>query len=85
MTEINFFTETRKARGTAVECTREHFDYCLNVLPPVYAPGCFGVGEPYSHEVVDGRTVTTHHWCSERGGKFLCAFGTKAEAMAIFG
>lgn len=83
-TETNPFDATRAQRGVALECTREHFEHCLNVLPPVYARGCFGVGEPYSHEVIDGREYATRHWCCERAGKCWCLFGLKTEAEATF-
>lgn len=84
-TERNFFDEAKAVRGKAIECTAEHFDYCLNVLPPIYGPGFFGISEPYSHETHDGKTVATRHWFAQVGRRFFCAFGIKADAVAAFG
>lgn len=82
--ERNYFDEARANRGKAVECTEEHFDYCLNVLPPVYARGFYGVGEPTSHEMVDGTEFATRHWFMQAGKRFFCAFGLKTDAIAAF-
>jgi hypothetical protein len=81
MPDVNFFDAAHSARGTAIACTEEHFDYCLEVLPPVYATGFYGLGEAYSHEAAG----VTRHWFKRlNDGRCFCAFGTKAEAAAAF-
>ena len=77
---FSFFEAARTARGRALSCTREHFTYCLDVLPPVHAHGFYGVGEPYSHE---GAGVT-RHWFAQVDTRFFCTFGLRSEAAAAF-
>ncbi len=77
---INYFEAARAARGTAIRCTHEHAMYCLEVLPPVYGPLFFGVGEPYSHEPAG----VTRHWVMERRDGCFCTFGNINEARATF-
>jgi len=77
---FSFFEAARAARGRALACTREHFAYCLEVLPPVHAHGFYGVGEPYSHEAAG----VTRHWFAQFDTRFFCTFGLKSEAAAAF-
>lgn len=74
------FKTDREHRRKLVEITREQHDYMLNVLPPIYARGCFAMGEPVAHES-DG---VTYHWAGERAGKYYVCYGTRAEAERAF-
>ncbi len=74
------FTTDRKNQGVLVEITKEQHAYMLNVLPPIYARGCFAMGEPVAH-TSDG---VTFHWAGKRGDKFFVCYGTKAQAELAF-
>lgn len=80
MSDIDYFKAAKEARGQAITCTQEHAMYCLGVVPPVYATGFFGLGEPDSHEPGG----VTRHWILERPSRCFCTFGTKAEAATAF-
>lgn len=78
---MNFdFDTCMKCRGELVEITEEQYDYMLNVLPPIWARGCFGVSEPVSHT----DTGVTYNWTGKYGGKHYICYGTKAEAEQAF-
>ena len=64
-----------------IEVTEELLNEALNVLPPIYATGCFGVGEPKSH---NDRNQAERHWFSQRGGKCWGYLGTRSEAESAF-
>ena len=74
------FKSDRESQGVLVEITEEQHDYMLNVLPPIYARGCFAMGEPVAHSA-DG---VTFHWAGKRGNKFFVCYGTKAQAELAF-
>ena len=79
-TVFSFFEAARANRVRALVCTEEHFSYCLEVLPPAYAHGFYGVGEPWSHEAAG----VTRHWFAQFGRRFFCTFGLKSDAAAAF-
>jgi len=74
------FKWPRQKQGELVEIDEEQYEYMLNVLPPVYARGCFAMGEPVAH-TPDG---VTFHWAGKRGDKFFVCYGTKPQAEAAF-
>lgn len=76
-----WFDKTRKAKGEAIEVPESHFDYSLNVLPPIYGKGFFGISEAYSHTENDG--IITFWFC-RHGEGFYSTFGTKSEANEVF-
>lgn len=57
------------------EVTSNDYDYSLGVMPPVYVPGGFGVGEAANHEA-DGATVRTYY--VEHGSRYFARDTTKA-------
>jgi hypothetical protein len=67
---------------TPVEVTSELYYTALEVMPPVYATGCFGVGEAHSH---DNHGYALRHWFAEIGGKFYGYLGIKSDAILQFG
>jgi len=74
------FKKDSDSPGVLVEITEEQHDYMLGVVPPIYARGCFGMGEPVAH-TAEG---VTFHWAGQRGGKFFACYGTKAQAELAF-
>ncbi|MCC7075376.1 MAG: DUF1419 domain-containing protein [Deltaproteobacteria bacterium] len=74
------FKSDRESQGVLVEITEEQHDYMLNVLPPIYARGCFAMGEPVAHSA-DG---VTFHWAGKRGEQFFVCYGTRAQAELAF-
>lgn len=76
---MDFMTDRAKP-GTLVEITAGQYEHMLNVLPPIYARGCFGMGEPVEH-TADG---PTYHWAAMRGGKHFACYGTRAQAELAF-
>ena len=69
------------APGVLTKITEEQADYMLDVLPPVYGPSFFGMGEPHSH-TAEGRP--TFHWVQKRGADYFITLGTKADAESAF-
>ncbi len=47
----------RRRPGTWQRMTRDAVEYARGVVPPWYAGGLFGVGEPYCHDD-DGKPLT---------------------------
>lgn len=80
MTDTDTFDHIRANAGTVVPVSDEFADYCLEVVPPYYGKGFFGMGEPYSHE--DDEPVTT--WILCRHGKHYATHGTQASAQRVF-
>lgn len=76
---MHFKTDKEK-QGVLFEITQEQHDYMLNVMPPIYARGCFAMGEPVAH-TKDG---VTFHWAGKHGDKYFVCYGTKAEAERAF-
>lgn len=74
------FNTDRAAQGQLVEIDEEQYQYMLDVLPPVYARGCFAMGEPVEHTAQG----VTFHWAGKRGEKFFACYGTKAQAESAF-
>lgn len=74
------FKKDREAPGQLVEITEEQYEHMLNVLPPIYARGCFAMGEPVDH-TPEG---VTFHWAARRGDKFFGCYGTRAQAELAF-
>ena len=70
------FNTVREAKKP-VEVDEDFYWYVIEVLPPIYAKGWAGLGEPYSH-TSDNRIVT--YWVCKRGEKYFCFFGTQNEA-----
>lgn len=66
---------------TPTECTSELLNEALEVMPPVYAAGCFGVGEAYSHT---NEGIPVRHWFAEIGGKSYGILQTKFGAVEAF-
>lgn len=64
-----------------VEVTEDLYWEALEVMPPIYRKGCFGVGEPLRHTAT-GEVVT--YWFASRGGSFYGMVGTSGEAEAAF-
>ena len=62
--------------------TEERADEALNVLPPVYANGCFGLGEPISHDENTGAAL--RDWYAKIGGKWWYVTCTRNEAEMAF-
>jgi len=61
---------------TTREVTEELHDHALDILPPVYGKGCFGMGEIYSGD--------SYFWFTKIGEKFFGFLGTQAEAERAF-
>lgn len=74
------FKFDRDPQGALVEITEDQHDYMLNVLPPIYARGCFAMGEPVAH-TPEG---VTFHWAGRRGQRFFLCYGTKTQAELAF-
>lgn len=74
------FKSDRESEGVLVEITEEQYQYMLNVLPPIYARGCFAMGEPVAHST-DG---VTFHWAGKRGNKYFACYGTRPQAELAF-
>jgi len=74
------FKTDREVQGQLVEITQQQYDYMLNVMPPLYARGCFAMGEPVDHT----REGVTYHWAAKRSDKFFICYGTKAQAEPAF-
>ena len=52
------------------EVSEEVYDHFLNVLPPlVWRGSYFQIGEPYSHEVIDGKWRGRYLTFTKEGGK----------------
>lgn len=64
-----------------VEVSHDLLNEALSALPPIYACGCFGLGEPHSHNERD-EPIT--HWFCERGGRCWCYMGTREEAESAY-
>lgn len=79
---ILYMVEARMKRGQRIEVTEDDFHYMLNVLPPIYAKGCLGISEAYTH---DEQNRAERIWFAERKGKYLCFYGIRAEAELEFG
>ena len=58
-------------RGAWCEISNEHFDYCLNVLPPIYFPGGFATSEAVRFDCAedDELYLSVVTW---RGRRFAC-------------
>ena len=80
MTSPNF-PAIRAAGATLTEISEQAHDYMLGVLPPIYARGCWAMGEPVTH-VADGPTF---YWCAARGDRFFACYGTRRDAETAFG
>ena len=78
---LNQDFENIKNSKQPVEIEEETYWYYLEVLPPIYAKGCFGLGEPYDHNN-QGEEITV--WCCQRNKKFYGFLGTKTEAENIY-
>lgn len=74
------FKTAREHPGKLVEITTEQYDYMLNVLPPIYARGCFAMGEPVAHT----EEGVTFHWAGRREGKCFACYGTRRDAERAF-
>ncbi|MBI1948574.1 MAG: DUF1419 domain-containing protein [Deltaproteobacteria bacterium] len=74
------FKTDRKTPGTLVEISEEQYEHMLNVLPPLYARGCFAMGEPVEHTAAGA----TYHSAAKRGEKYLACYGTRAQAELAF-
>ena len=46
---MNEFKELESYPGKLIEVSEETFDQALEILPPLWAKGCFGMGEIHSH------------------------------------
>ena len=75
------YADVMNSKAHMIECTQELADDALNALPPYYAPGCFGMGEPHSH-ADDGAPITV--WFAQIGGKWYALLGTRIDAIAVF-
>lgn len=78
---INIDFERIKNSSQPVVIDEETYWYYLEVLPPIYAKGCFGLGEPYNHNG-KGEEITV--WCCKREGSYLGFLGTQEEAEKVF-
>jgi len=76
-----YMVEARAKRGQAIEVTEKQFWYMLEVLPPIYGPGCYGISEAY-HFDPDGKE--TRIWFRSERGKYYCFFGTRDDAKRLF-
>ena len=74
------FTAARRAPGSLVEVTKDQHDDMLDTLPPIWARGCFAMGEPVDH-TDDG---VTFHWAGRRGDKYYTCYGTREQAERAF-
>lgn len=77
--EENFKT-ARATRGELIEIADEQYQHMLNVLPPIYARGCFAMGEPVAHT----EEGVTYYWASKRGERSFLCYGTRREAETAF-
>ena len=81
MATLWYFTKARET-GQLVEISKEEFYYLLEVLPPIYAKGCYGLSEIVDH-TPEGEPIllwfNSHH-----KGKFTCFHGTRAQAEAEY-
>jgi hypothetical protein len=77
MAELVDFAEMTKSPKKVFAVTEDLFWYALEVLPPVYAKGCFGMGEAYSGE--------WFYWFMEiKNVGFYGFLGSQAEAEKAF-
>jgi hypothetical protein len=76
--KISFFEAAQQTKKP-VEVDEDFYWYVIEVLPPIYAKGWVGLGEPYSH-TSDDKIIT--YWVCKRGEKYFCFFGTCPEAEA---
>lgn len=77
------YVRVRDAHGRQwTEVSEDVYQSSLDVLPPIYFPGGFFVGEAANS---DERGVPTYHAFVKRGGRFFlreCAVDKHAEALA---
>jgi hypothetical protein len=74
------FNKDRAAQGQLVEIDEEQYHYMLDVLPPIYARGCFAMGEPVAH-TTDG---VTFHWAGKCCDRYFACYGTRRQAELAF-
>jgi hypothetical protein len=74
------FDVARRAPGTLVEITKGQHDEMLGTLPPIWARGCFAMGEPIEHTPQG----VTFLWAGRRGDKHYTCYGTRAQAESAF-
>lgn len=82
---MNIFDTIKENGSTPTKVDEDTYWYALEVLPPIYAKGCFGMGEQYSFSP-DGQP--TYYWFTSRkthapDAEFYGIIATKAQAEAI--
>lgn len=64
-----------------VEVTEALYFEAMDVMPPIYATGCFAVGEALAH---DNHGYPIYHWFAEIRGRYYGFCGLKAHATIAF-
>ncbi|PWK27176.1 uncharacterized protein DUF1419 [Arcicella aurantiaca] len=80
--DAEFYRKTRHQKhlytieNTLKEITEDHYDFLLEVLPPIYHNGfMFANSEPVDHLAIQGRAIPIFNGCTQKGGKyyqFIC-------------
>lgn len=75
------FQTDRDNPGKLVVISEEQALHMFEVLPPLWGPGMFAMGEPVSHAP---NGVPQYHWVRRVGEVQLMTFGTCMEAQRAF-
>lgn len=68
--------------GEIVETSEAVANHALEALPPIYAKGCFGLGEPLSHDWETGEAIS--NFFAQIDGRWYGTIGTKKQAEERF-
>jgi len=74
-------TKFEQVTRQAQRCSEDFYWDNMNALPPIYAEGCWGMGEPLDHTAI-GEVITL--WFAGKPEKAFCMVGTHREALAEF-
>ena len=84
LTNTNPFDAIREYPDHVHQVDEETYWYALEVLPPIYAKGCWAMSEAWSHDHQTGEA--TYYWFAangpvlKKGTKFYATLATRAQA-----